>query len=243
MSYYDSYAQRNVSSIGKYLGRKLACFIESQIDRWCEPGGSVLEIGSGDGRFAQLISTKYKYTGIEPSEALAKRLQESGITVRKTFVPPILEDDQSQNAIIASHILEHMPDHKKAYELCQEIYRICKPGGIAFILCPDARQMGMLFYDVDYSHGYITTPARVYQLLRDCGFTIKSKGILFGAIGVFPGLIFSSIIKLFFWFSGLVLNHASNERKGFLKLENLFSQAFWVVAQRPLLSAPPVPEK
>jgi hypothetical protein len=46
-------------------------------------------------------------------------------------------DDESQDFVIASHVLEHMAD---PLGLLDEIHRVLRPGGIALVLLPDMRR-------------------------------------------------------------------------------------------------------
>lgn len=46
-------------------------------------------------------------------------------------------DDESQDFVIASHVLEHMAD---PLGLLDEIHRVLRPGGVALVLLPDMRR-------------------------------------------------------------------------------------------------------
>ena len=48
--------------------------------------------------------------------------------------------------------------------------RTLRPGGLFFVVVPDYLKEGTFFWDVDYTHNFVTTERRVRQLLYDGGF-------------------------------------------------------------------------
>jgi len=104
-------------------------------------------------------SNKQQLLDIAPSTALRKSLQESEkISYRSTDLYDEDVDDKSDiqnmhiyeenrfDLVICSHVLEHVPDDRKALS---EINRILKPGGRCLLLVPIA--LGNHVYDEDLS--------------------------------------------------------------------------------------------
>ena len=50
--------------------------------------------------------------------------------------------------------------------------RSLKPGGIFFVVVPDYLKERQFFWDIDYTHNFVTTERRVKQLFNDGGFEI-----------------------------------------------------------------------
>ena len=47
-----------------------------------------------------------------------------------------------------------------------------RPGGVLFVVVPDYLKERGFFWDIDYTHNFVTTERRVRQLLYDGGFEI-----------------------------------------------------------------------
>ena len=71
-----------------------------------------------------------------------------------------------------------------AREFVAESWRALKPGGVLFIVVPDYLKERTFFWDVDYTHNFVTTERRVRQLLFDGGFEVEE---LVRSIGVATG--------------------------------------------------------
>jgi hypothetical protein len=66
-----------------------------------------------------------------------------------------------------------------------EARRVLRPGGTLFVVVPDYLKERTFFWDVDYTHNFVTTERRVRQLLYDGGFDIAR---LVHSIGAATGL-------------------------------------------------------
>jgi SAM-dependent methyltransferase len=135
--------------------------------------GTMLEIGPGQGGIALLArEAGWTYSAIEPSAILAAQLRQRGFDVIEAMTPPIAAADASQDAIYADQVLEHMSGIDAARGFVAEARRALKPGGIFFVVVPDYLKERGFFWDIDYTHNFITTERRVRQLLYDGGFDI-----------------------------------------------------------------------
>jgi SAM-dependent methyltransferase len=184
--------------------------------------------------YTTLFRSDHSYCCYEPSPSLARALREKGVTVREACAPPLLEPDCSQQAVIALHVLEHVRDGNEALHFFAEASRVLAPGGIFFVISPDYNDMGKLFFDVDYTHGYVTTPNRLSQLARDAGFVIDKRKFLYGAVPAFPGLLLNLIVKALFFFSRCLRENTCFEIRGIAKLEYLFSRAVVFICRKPV---------
>ena len=54
-----------------------------------------------------------------------------------------------------------------------EAHRVLRPEGMLVVVVPDYLKERTFFWDVDYTHNFVTTERRVRQLLYDSGFTVR----------------------------------------------------------------------
>ena len=74
--------------------------------------------------------------------------------------------------VYADQVLEHMSGIDAAREFTAEALRVLQPGGIFFVVVPDYLKERGFFWDIDYTHNFVTTERRVRQLFYDGGFEI-----------------------------------------------------------------------
>ena len=80
--------------------------------------------------------------------------------------------DASADVVYADQVLEHMRGIDDARQFTAEALRSLKPGGIFFVVVPDYLKERQFFWDVDYTHNFVTTERRMRQLFNDGGFEI-----------------------------------------------------------------------
>jgi SAM-dependent methyltransferase len=119
------------------------------------------------------IDAGWKYRAVEASPILIKELRGHGLEVIEGWAPPIPTGDASCNVVYADQVLEHMSGIDAARALVAEALRSLKPRGVFFVVVPDYLKERGFFWDVDYTHNFVTTERRVRQLLYDGGFQIE----------------------------------------------------------------------
>ena len=146
----------------------------------------MLEIGPGTGSLAAgAIAAGWRYRAIEASQTLADTLRAKGLDVTRAWAPPIVADTASCDVVYADQVLEHMSGIDAAREFVGEALRALRPGGVCFVVVPDYLKERTFFWDVDYTHNFVTTERRVRQLLYDGGFEVER---VVRSIGVATGL-------------------------------------------------------
>jgi SAM-dependent methyltransferase len=141
--------------------------------RYARPPDDLLEIGPGHGSLAKAaVAAGWRYRGIEASGVLADALRRDGLDVVHAWTPPIPAADRSAGVVYADQVLEHMSGIDAAREFVAEARRVLRPGGLLFVVVPDYLKERGFFWDIDYTHNFITTERRVRQLLYDGGFDI-----------------------------------------------------------------------
>jgi SAM-dependent methyltransferase len=158
------------------------------------PGTRVLDIGCGMGRHsyaafrrgAQVTAGDLDTTALAEVDKMSEAMVEEGQVPPgaqlKTEVVNVLEmpfDDGSFDVVIASEILEHIPDDLRAMD---EITRVLKPGGLAAVTVPRRGPEAICWL---LSEDYHNTPGghvRIYSgdelvgRLRGAGLRMRSTG-------------------------------------------------------------------
>lgn len=142
--------------------------------RYAQPPGDMLEIGPGKGSLARLaVESGWRYRAVEASPILISELRGQGLEVIEGWAPPIPASDATCDVVYADQVLEHMSGIDAARALVADALRSLRPRGVFFVVVPDYLKERGFFWDVDYTHNFVTTERRVKQLLYDGGFQIE----------------------------------------------------------------------
>lgn len=150
--------------------------------RYARPPGDLLEIGPGHGSLALCaVEAGWRYRGMEASPILIELLRGKGLEVIEGWAPPIISPPSSSDVVYADQVLEHMSGIDAAREFVAEARRVLRPGGVFFVVVPDYLKERAFFWDIDYTHNFVTTERRVRQLLYDGGFEVRQMVRSIGA--------------------------------------------------------------
>jgi SAM-dependent methyltransferase len=184
-TFYRWFSDRTLTGVGAARRRRIEEARLGIVMRYAQPPGDLLEIGPGHGSLAKAaVAAGWRYRGIEASPVLAETLKREGLDVVHAWTPPIPADDQSASVVYADQVLEHMSGIEAAREFVSEARRILRPSGVFFVVVPDYLKERAFFWDIDYTHNFITTERRVRQLLYDGGFDVAQ---LVRSIGLATG--------------------------------------------------------
>ncbi len=222
---------------------RFAAYLLDQVFTFLEPESFILEIGPGLGHLAdECIKRNHRYIAIEPSTSMSNRLRARGVNVRTQEAPPIHFDNNVFDFIIANHVLEHQPSYKKAVLFIKEMYRTLRPGGYGMISFPNWNHTNNFFFEMDYSHGYITTRYRVSQLLASIGLEIKKYYYTNGQVPLHEGLIGLLIrfpyLCIQFIVNRRIIGSAAelfNKEDFLFKIRKTVSESIYMVVQKPLI--------
>ncbi len=191
-NFYDHFHQDKPTGFGAWLSsaffRNIMAFAEMR------SGQKVLEIGPGRGVLADLcMERSIEYTAIEPNPTLADSLERRGAEVIRAIVPPMPELSKKYDFVVMVNVLEHMDGTREALEISNQIRQCLEPGG-RFIACtPDYLNMREQFFNVDFSHGYVTTQRRLSQLLLSAGYIPAKSRYLAGPLRGLLGFLVSAV--------------------------------------------------
>jgi SAM-dependent methyltransferase len=233
-TFYRTFSEKRLTAPGAARRARVERSRLALLMRHIHPPGALLEIGPGNGTLAALaIDAGWQYSGVEPSAILAERLRGQGLTILEAFTPPIPAADASCDVVYADQVFEHMSGIDAARALTAESMRVLRPGGVLFVVVPDYLKEQGFFWDIDYTHNFVTTERRMRQLFYDGGFEIERVvRAIGGATGIWRDLLAAG--SLFTNIPGVdaVARRVRCEDLVFRVRKNLF-ETLAIVARKP----------
>lgn len=140
------------------------------------PGGRLLEIGCGNGdRLALFQSLGWKVAGIEPDTSAALLAQGKGLDVKASALTTGALLQESFDAIVMSHVIEHVTDPQATIEEC---YRLLRPGGTLIMLTPNTESLGHRWFGRNWlhldspRHIHLFNPGNMRKLCLNAGLQV-----------------------------------------------------------------------
>ena len=118
----------------------------------------MLEIGPGTGSLAaRAIAAGWRYRAIEASETLADTLRAKASTSRGPWAPPTTTAATWSTRTRCSSTCRGLTPHVSSLP---SLSARSDRGGVCFIVVPDYLKERTFFWDVDYTHNFVTTERR-----------------------------------------------------------------------------------
>ena len=185
-TFYKTFSEKSLTTYGAGRRSRIERHRLDLLHRFKKAPGAFYEIGPGHGTLGELAVTEgWDYTAVEASPILMEVLEKKGLKVIPAWTPPMPMADSVADVVYADQVLEHMRGIDDARQFTAEALRSLRPGGIFFVVVPDYLKERQFFWDVDYTHNFVTTERRVKQLFNDGGFEILHVE---RAIGIAAGL-------------------------------------------------------
>lgn len=103
-------------------------------------GGRLLEVGCGSGQALRVLGELgWDAEGVDFDRAAVERARARGLSVRLGSLREQGYAAESFDAVVMSHLIEHVPDPLSLLEECR---RVLKPGGRLVAVTPNARSWG-----------------------------------------------------------------------------------------------------
>ncbi|WP_181883700.1 class I SAM-dependent methyltransferase [Sphingorhabdus pulchriflava] len=137
-------------------------------------GGKLVEIGFGNAQtLLQMRELGWEVEGVEFDEMCIRKARALGFNVKQGDFESQDYPDGSMNAVVGSHVIEHVPDPGK---LMATIYNKLQPGGRMVLVTPNGaswgcRLMGAYWRGLEVPrHLTIQTPSSLIRHARRAGF-------------------------------------------------------------------------
>lgn len=138
------------------------------------PNGRVLDVGCGGGQIlANLQRFGWNVEGVDFDPLAVAAARERGVTVRLGSLADQHYSEESFDAVIMSHLIEHVPD---PVSLIRECHRILKPGGRLVMVTPNTQSLSHRLFGRAWRglepprHLYIHSGSSLAAVSRDGGF-------------------------------------------------------------------------
>lgn len=143
---------------------------------WLEakPKGRLCEIGFGNAQaLLQLRDLGWQVSGVEFDPVCIAKAKEFDLDVRQGSFEDQLFDDASLDAVVGSHVIEHVPDPGA---LMASIHRKLSDGGVMTLVTPNANSLGCRVFGRHWRglecprHLTVQTAGSLATLARAAGF-------------------------------------------------------------------------
>jgi SAM-dependent methyltransferase len=144
------------------------------------PTGVLLDVGCGRGDLgAGLLRRGWRVVGVEPSADACNVARSRGVDAEVGTLDSVAYDDESFDAVVMSHCLEHVVN--PLADLCS-VLRVLRPGGLALISLPNfaswqLRRFGACWFPLELPrHRTHFVPRSLHLALSTAGFEVVSIG-------------------------------------------------------------------
>lgn len=235
MAKYDFYSSKKTSSVWKILAKNFYKHFEGMLRNEVKKSEhpAIIEVGPGAGEIAHICeNNQWKYKGVESNARLQEALVQQGFDVAHAQVPPLPENDNSFSCAVALNVLEHSQSLANATGMLAEFYRVLRSEGVLILIVPSYLDWGKSFYNLDYTHSFITTEVRLSQMLTDQGFRKISISYHYACFFGWMGLFLRIVSKVVFGFAGMFLPLTVRRSLKFQKMANTFAENIIVKAYK-----------
>lgn len=113
-------------------------------------GGSLLDVGCGNGERMKLMKELgWKVEGVDSDPAAVEDGLKKGLNIRLGQLEDQTSEDDHFDAVVLSHLIEHVHDPKT---LLSECHRILKTNGTLAIMTPNIESLGHRIFGADWAH-------------------------------------------------------------------------------------------
>ncbi len=141
---YHGYAHLSVNPLVALVARLRATFQNAERAIDFVPGGRLLDVGCGNGRYLRTMrSLGWQVEGVELNRQSAESCRSSGLSVHTGDLASARLPSASFDVITARHVIEHIPT---PHQFMAELARLLKPGGCLVIETPNFSSLGWALF-------------------------------------------------------------------------------------------------
>lgn len=140
-----------------------------------QQAGKLLEIGCGSGSMLHLMKQKgWQVRGLDFDPRAVENARSKGLDVAQGELSAQRYPGGSFDAVVMSHVIEHVPDPRA---LLKECARVTRQGGMVVVITPNvignlSKKFKRNFLHLDPPrHLQLFTPKSLAELVRESGFT------------------------------------------------------------------------
>jgi 2-polyprenyl-3-methyl-5-hydroxy-6-metoxy-1,4-benzoquinol methylase len=193
-------SQATASLLASSLEWLVAPLVVRRLERIpnCVPGGRLLDIGCGNGRYvAAMAALGWQAVGVEPEvgvSRLARHLSDAGVIVGG-HAEDLPFGARAFDVVTLWHVLEHLLSPARALA---EVQRVLRPGGVLLLETPNvessqSRLFGRYWFHLDPPrHRFLLSPATIRAYLSINGFQdiqVKTIPSSVGIVGTLQTMI------------------------------------------------------
>lgn len=139
------------------------------LQRFVDPGGSLLELGAGYGEFSRFIEAAEKHA-LELNPDMAAHWPSNVQPHIQSALDTLPLESESLNTVFASNFFEHFTI-EDGERIIAEVRRVLKPGGRLICVQPNFRLEPRRYFD-DYTHKQIYTDVSFRDFLEANGLKV-----------------------------------------------------------------------
>lgn len=139
-------------------------------------GRRLLDVGCGSGEFLQRMrSFGWETVGVEPDPVAAARARNAKLDVRDGQLVDAAFHADFFDAIVLSHVIEHVHD---PVGLLRECARVLRPGGVLMVMTPNLESVGHRRFGADWRglepprHLHLFSSRSLSACIREAGLTV-----------------------------------------------------------------------
>jgi 2-polyprenyl-3-methyl-5-hydroxy-6-metoxy-1,4-benzoquinol methylase len=169
---YDEYYTQENLTVPAFIDRRLDEIVATF--RPYRKTNRLLDVGCGAGTFLEAAARdNWQAFGVEVSRAAAEHVRTQGFEVFLGELEQANYPDEYFDVVIASEVLEHVPDPRK---LLHSIARVLRTGGLLWATTPHGRGISACLLNLDWTticppeHLQLFSVKSMKALLRSAGF-------------------------------------------------------------------------
>jgi SAM-dependent methyltransferase len=164
-----------------------------------------LDVGCGSGDFLlRMRGRGWEVLGVEPDPVAAAAARRSDLDVRDGMLADAAFADDTFDAIVLSHVIEHVHD---PIALLRECHRVLRPGGVLVMMTPNLSSVGHRRFGADWRG--LEPPRHLHV------FSVEALAACVQRVGLVLSEVRTSarMVRGIWWVSRTIQHHAGRRKR------------------------------